>query len=46
MIKKPITPDQNDNRILVDLRGIAEGLYIIELVTSEGKHLDKMIVAH
>ena len=44
MIKKSITLDQNENRIPIELTSIANGLYIVELITTEKTYVNKVVV--
>ena len=46
MIKKSIALDQNDNRMPIELTGIVNGLYIVELVTAEKTYINKLVVGH
>ena len=46
MIKKSIILDQNENSIPIELTSIANGLYIVELITADKTYIDKVVVGH
>ena len=46
MIKKSINLDQKENRIPIELTSIPNGLYIVELITTEKTYINKVIVGH
>lgn len=46
VLKKSIALDQNENRIPIELTGISNGLYIVELITAEKTHINKLVVGH
>ncbi|HET9432680.1 MAG TPA: T9SS type A sorting domain-containing protein [Chitinophagaceae bacterium] len=46
MIKKSMTLDQIENRIPIELTNIANGLYIVELITPERTYINKVVVCN
>jgi hypothetical protein len=46
MIRKAILLTEIDNRIGVATNGLSNGLYVVELITSEKTFVNKLTVAH